>query len=203
MLEGECSHMALIDDLLGCSLSEITRSYWAAKLKSGEWVSEARMVHDWRVGASRYLDWYLDIVATGDHKRVIEMWLLCPPSRTSAQGNTARLPITSPSSAFQFKTSTSDSVIIGRGIQTLQSQVIGRVENEAGDCTCFIFDPIQGGLLTPKTEIQDTRRGGIHRDSTGNPRYAGKTNVLRFHAWRDSVAPVGLLALDRLGVVLG
>jgi len=44
--------MSLIDELLGCPLLEITTSYWAAKLNTGEWVSEARYVHDWRQGSS-------------------------------------------------------------------------------------------------------------------------------------------------------
>lgn len=195
--------MALIEDLLGCPLLEITRSYWAAKLNTGEWVSEARTVHDWYKGEPRNIDWYLDVVATGDHKRITELWLLCPPNKTSPIGNTALMPITRPSTAFQFKISTHDSPVIGPGTRTLQAQIIGRVENEAGDCTCFIWDEEQDGLLTPETRIQGPRKGTIRRDADGEPAYAGKTNVTRFHSWRPSLAPIGRLALDRLGIVQG
>lgn len=201
--------MGLVEELLGCSLLEITRSYWAAKLNTGEWVSEARMVHNWRTGEQRHLDWYLDIVATGDHQRVQELWLLCPPSRTSPLGNTARLPIVRPGSAFQFKIATHDSPIIGDGVRTLQAHIIGRVDDAEGNCTCFIWDPVQDGLLTPETPIYDPLQG-VRRDEQGNilysrkytGRYAGKTNVNHFHSWRPSLAPIGALALDRIGVTL-
>lgn len=183
--------MQLIHDLLGCSLLEITRSYWAAKLNTGEWVSEARSVHNWRTGEQRPIDWYLDLAATGDCERITEVWLFCPPSQTSPLGNTARLPIERPNSAFQFKVTTHDTPIVGTGVRTLQAHIIGRVDNEEGNCTCFIYDPILDGLLTPETPIAGEEG-----------QYAGKTNVTRFHSWRPSLAPLGQLALDRLGVVL-
>ncbi len=195
--------MKLIEELLGCSLQQITRSYWATKLDDDEWVSEARTVHDWNKGESRQIDWYLDLVATDDHKRITELWLFCPPNKTSPIGNTVRMPITRPGSAFQFKVSTHDSPVIGPGLRTLQAQVIGRVENEMGDCTCFIWDAVQDGLLTPESRVEGPRKGTIRRDADGNPVYAGKTNVNRFHSWRPSLAPIGLLALDRLGIAQG
>jgi len=195
--------MGLIDKLLGCPLLEITRSYWAAKLNTGEWVSEARFVHDWRKGEKRRIDWMDDIVATGDCKRITELWLLCPPSGTSPMGNTARLPITRPGSAFQFKVATHDTAGIGGpGRRTQQAHIIGRVENADGDCTCFIWDPIQDGLLTPESKIYDTQTGHIRVDVEGAAIFAGKTNVNRFHSWRPSLAPIGQLALDRIGVTL-
>lgn len=195
--------MTLIEELLGCPLLEITRSYWAAKLHTGEWVSEARTVHDWYKGEPRQIDWYLDVVATGDHKRITELWLFCPPNKTSPTGNTVRMPITRPCTAFQFKVTTYDSPMLSPGIRTLQAQVIGRVENDAGDCTCFIWDEVEDGLLTPETHIQGPRKGTIRRDNKGNPVCAGKTNVTQFHSWRPSLAPIGLLALDRLGIMQG
>jgi hypothetical protein len=204
--------MALVDDLLGCSILEIVRSYWAAKLSTGEWVSEARFVHDWRKGEKRSIDWMDDIVATNDHKKITELWLLCPPSHASPMGNTARLPITRPGTAFQFKTSTYDSRIAGRGIRTLQAHVIGRVENEEGDCTCLAYDPVEGGLVTPETRAYD-KFGRIMENDDGTPFYPLKTNVNRFgwrvhHGelvqamWRPSIAPLGRIALDRVGISL-
>lgn len=202
--------MSLIYELLGCPLQMITRSYWAAKLNTGEWVSEARFVHDFRKGEQRRIDWMDDICATEDCELITELWLLCPPSKISPLGNTARLPIVRPGSAFQFKVATHDTHgVVGPGVRTLQAHIIGRVDNAEGDCTCFIWDPVQDGLLTPETPIYDPILGG-KRDEQGNilysraytGRYAGKTNVNHFHSWRPSLAPIGQLALDRIGVTL-
>jgi hypothetical protein len=186
--------MGLIEELLGCPLQRLTRSFWAAKLNTGEWVSEARTVHDWRKGEQRQIDWMDDIVATGDCNKIVELWLFCPPSQTSPLGNTARLPITRPGSAFQFKIATHDSPIVGPGRRTLQAHIVGRVDDAKGNCTCFIYDPVQDGLLTPETPI--------YTPLQGERRYAGKTNVNSFHSWRPSLAPLGQLALDRIGVTL-
>lgn len=194
--------MGLIEKLLGCPLQALTRSYWAAKLNTGEWVSEARTVHDWRKGEQRQIDWMDDIVATGDCNKIVELWLFCPPSPTSRFGNTARLPITRPGSAFQFKVATHDTAGIGGpGTRTLQAHIIGRVDDAEGNCTCFIYDTVQDGLLTPETPIYDHLQG-TKQDGHGNLMYAGKTNVNHFHSWRPSLAPIGQLALDRIGVTL-
>lgn len=207
-------NMALVEELLGCPLQTIDRSYWAAKLNTGEWVSEARFVHDWRKGEQRRIDWMDDLCATGDCKRITELWLLCPPSRTSPLGNTARLPITRPGSAFQFKIAMHDSPgVVGPGIRTQQAHVIGRVDDEEGNCTCFVWDIVQDGLLTPETTVLDPMTQQIMMNDDGAPYYPLKTNVNRFGwrikagklaqgMWRPSLAPLGQLALDRLGVTL-
>ncbi len=209
--------MSLITELLGCPLLEITRSYWAAKLNAGgdasEWVCEARMVHNWRKGEQRQIDWMDDIVATGDCRKVTELWLLCPPSRTSPLGNTARLPITRPGSAFQFKIATHDTAIIGPGVRNQQAHVIGRVDDTEGNCTCFAWDIVQDGLLTPETTVYDPITRHIIVNDDGTPYHPLKTNVRTFGwrlcnnkpvagMWRPSLAPLGALALDRLGVAL-
>lgn len=206
----------IIKKLLGCSLLEIRRSYWAVKLdkESGhEWVCEARFVHDWRKGEERHIDWMDDIVATGDCTRIKELWLLCPPSSISPLGNTARLPIEREASAFQLKIATHDAPIGGPGTRTQQAHIIGRIENEAGDCTCFVYDPVQGGLLTPETQLYDPTTGHITTNEDGTPFYPLRTNVRHFGwrfanqqkiaaMWRPSLAPLGELAVDRLGVRL-
>lgn len=205
--------MSLIDELLGCPLLEVTRSYWAAKLNTGEWVSEARFVHDWRKGTQRRIDWMDDIAAAGDCKRITELWLLCPPSRTSPLGNTARLPITRPGSAFQFKIATSDNAIIGPGTRTQQAHIIGRVDDDAGNCTCFAYDSVEGGLITPETTVHDPLTMHIMTNDDGTPYHPMLTNVRHFGwrfkdgkkvqgMWRPSLAPLGALALDRLGVTV-
>src|SRR5690242_11064514 len=101
--------MGLIDDLLGQPLMKIDRSYWAVKLKNDQWLSEARLTYD--KGSFRHFDWSNDLVATGDVLKIKELWLLCPPNKFSPLGNTARLVIEEPGTAFQFKVGHADSNI--------------------------------------------------------------------------------------------
>jgi hypothetical protein len=195
--------MGLIEELLGCPLQQLTRSFWVVRLNTGEWVSEARVKTDVYQGRERHFDWVLDLVANGDVLKIQQLWLLCPPSKTSPLGNTARLDITEPGTAFQFKVATVDSSIVGPSIHGIQAHIIGRVDNkETGDCTCYIYDPIESGMITPETQIYNPATGGVMRDEQGNPICAGKTNVYNFHSWRPSLPPRGRLALDVLGVRL-
>lgn len=207
----------IIKNLLGMPLQRITRSYWAVKLNRGgdtaEWVSEARMSFDFRRGTHQPIDWMNDLVGTGDCKYIKELWLFCPPSKTSPLGNTARLPIEREMSAFQFKIATHDAPIIGAGIRTLQAHIIGRVEDDEGNCTCFAYDPVEDGLLTPETHVYDPKTGHMMTNEDGTPYYPLRTNVRHFgqrwHGgklvdamWRPSLAPLRVLAIDRLGVTL-
>jgi hypothetical protein len=205
--------MGLIEDLLGCPLQQITRSYWAVKLTTGEWLCEARVTR-WiprgdkhRIdslphGQERHFDWTLDLVSTGDVKKVTQLWLLCPPSKTSPLGNTARLDISEPGTAFQFKIATADSSIASPATRTLQAHIIGKVIDKlTGTCECYIYDPVEDGMITPETQIFDPVQG-VRRDAAGEPIYAGRTNVYNFHSWRPSLAPPGRLHLDMLGVSL-
>jgi hypothetical protein len=194
--------MGLIDDLLGCSLQQITRSYWAVKLSTGEWLCEARSTTDLLHGRERYFDWTLDLVATSDVLKIVQLWLLCPPSKTSPLGNTARLDISEPGTAFQFKIATADSAIVSPATRTLQAHIIGKVVDKlTGACECYIYDPIEDGMITPETQIYDPVQG-IRKDENGQPVYAGRTSVYSFHSWRPGLAPPGQLHLDRLGVRL-
>lgn len=184
--------MGLIDDLLGQPLMKIDRSYWAVKLKNGQWLSEARLTYD--KGSFRHFDWSNDLVATGDVLKIKELWLLCPPNKFSPLGNTARLVIEEPGTAFQFKVGHADSNIAATW-KTVQGHIIGKVTNKiAGSCDCFIYDPIQQGLITPDTKMFD---------QSGQLVFAGKTSVYDFHSWRPgSIAPLGALELKTLGVRL-
>src|SRR6266849_2969517 len=101
----------LVHQLLGCSLLQITKSYWAVRLDNDEWLCEARVHTDLYRGVERHFEWYEDLVANGDCMRIKELWLLCPPNRLSPLGNTARLPIVEPGTAFDFKVATADSNI--------------------------------------------------------------------------------------------
>lgn len=184
--------MGLIEDLLGMPLVNIERSYWAVKLNNDVWLSEARMRYD--QGVFRHFDWSNDLVATGDVLKIQELWLLCPPNRFSPVGNTARLVIEEPGTAFQFKVAHADSNIATTW-RTLQAHIIGKVTDKiTGACECFIWDPIQGGMITPTTQMFD---------ATGSLISAGKTSVYDFHSWRPgSIAPLGALHLPTLGVQL-
>ena len=195
--------MGLVEELLGCSLLEITRSYWAVKLNTGEWLCEARIKVDLYNARERHFDWSNDLVAGGDVRRIAELWLLCPASRTSPFGNTARLVITEPGTAFQFKVATVDSSIAATSRQAT-AHIIGKVTNkETGDCDCFIWDEQQQGLITPETMIYDPITQGAKRNKDGTPVYAGKNNVYDFHSWNPrSVAHLGRLELRTLGVRL-
>src|SRR6185369_12925435 len=116
------------------------------------------------------------------------------------------------SGAFQFKIATHDSPIVGEGLRTRQAHVIGRVDDEEGNCTCFAYDPVEDGMITPETTVYDPATGHIQVNDDGTPFYPMKTNVRDFGwrikdgkraqgMWRPSIAPLGLLAIDRLGVV--
>ncbi len=195
--------MGLIEELLGTSILNIDRSYWAVKLRNNEWVSEARIHVDPYTGIMRNFDWSADLVANDDVLRIQELWLICPPGRTSPLGNTARLDITEPGTAFQFKVGMVDSNV-AVAHKTLQAHIIGKVVDKiTGACECFIYDPLQAGLITPDTLIYDKRTGGLVRDEQGNIARAGRTSVYDFHSWNPgSIAPLGRLEFNTIGVRL-
>src|SRR5438045_1897656 len=90
----------------------IHHAVWAVKLSTGKFLSERDMVWDSlqrEHGADgifptrpnkRPFDWTLDLVQTGDVRKIRELWLVCPPNPHSPFGNTARLPIVEPGTAF-------------------------------------------------------------------------------------------------------
>lgn len=173
--------MGVLQTALGAILSPllIDHALWAAKLASGKLVSEHDTVSDLRHGSKRALDWSLDLVATGDVLKIKELWLICPPNVVSPLGNTARLPIVEPGTAFQFKVASLHA--LGRWERQVEALVIGRVDNkETGDCTCFIWDTDLSAMSTP-----------YH------------TNIYAFAPWRDGIAPLGKLSHEVLGLRLG
>lgn len=169
----------LVYQLLGRSLLEIDRSYWAVKLDNDEWVCEARMHTDVYRGVERQYEWYEDIVANGDGAHIKELWLLCPANKLSPLGNTARLPILQPWTAFDFKVNHASSNFV-QTWKTQEAHIIGRVDDKAtGDCTCFIWDDRYSVLCEPFC-----------------------TNVYNFGTWKSSLPPRGELALEKIGVKL-
>lgn len=169
----------LVYQLLGCSLLEIDRAYWAVRLDNDEWMCEARLHTDIYKGVERHYEWYEDLVCNGDVMRIKELWLLCPANHLSPLGNTARLPIVEPGTAFDFKLGMASSNIVTTW-KSQEAHVIGRVDDKAtGDCTCFIWDYQYQVLTQP-----------------------WKSNVHNFGTWRAGIPPRGKLAVEKMGVKL-
>jgi hypothetical protein len=165
----------MIKSVLGATIGRLfgDRAYWAAKLQDHRWISEL----DQRMGRS--FDWTLDAVDTGDVLKIKELWLFCPPNSVSPLGNTARLPITEPGTAFQFKVASVDGFLDGME-RKVESQIIGRVDDKAtGACTCFIWDAQLRVLSTP-----------------------WQSNIHSFGSWREGIAKIGALSPQVLGVRL-
>lgn len=156
------------------------RTYWAAKLDTDDggskWICELDQIADLRRAEHRDMDWCLEVVAAGDHKRVRELWMFCPPSLTSPLGNTATLRFKLPEErqrAFVLKRG-SRSV----GYQSMDYLIIGKVTDDlTGECECFIWDNRLRAMSSP-----------YH------------TNVHNFTAWREGVMPIGKLSFEVLGL---
>lgn len=139
-----------------------SRSWWKVVLDSGRELHEVRT------------DWALDLVATGDVRRVVQLWLLAP------DGREAMLPITEPGTAFQLHTRTLDA--FGANANTLECQVIGRVVDKvSGACDCFVWDR----LLYPAQGL-----------------FLYKSSVYRFGTWHERLAPIGALSQEVQGLRL-
>lgn len=181
--------MGIVTSFLGSLVSPflIDEAFWAIKLTNGTFLSERDTVRDGNLlegdlplhrAGKRPLDWTKDLVSTGDIRKVKELWLICPPSLGNPLGQTARLPIVEPGTAFQFKLGYVDS-IPGSSLRSRAHQVIGRVtDKESGACECFLWDV------------------GLQKLGMWN------TSVYDFQSWRPEVAPMGALALDVLGLSL-
>lgn len=165
--------------LLGCSILQINRAWWAVRLDNDEWLCEARVHTDLHKGVERHYEWYEDLVANGDCMRIKELWLLCPPNALSPLGNTARLPIVEPGTAFNFKIARASSNFVETW-KTQEAHIIGRVDDKVtGACACFIWDDRYSLLTEP-----------FH------------SNIHNFGTWRESLPPRGPLAWEKMGVKL-
>jgi len=157
-------------------------SYWAVKLQSGKWCTERDIVVDTtHPMGQRPFDWTLDLVGTGDIRRIVELWLLCPQTRFSPAGSTGRLLISERGTPFQFKVKSTSGFSAARLIHAQRaSQVIGRISDKVtGDCLCFIWDHELEVLSAP-----------------------WKSNIYQFGTWREGIAPLGTLSQEVLGVHL-
>ncbi len=180
-----------VETALGAVLHPFMIDYpvWAVKLSTGKFLSERDMVWDElqrEVGAGgfkrgiepgkRPFDWTLDIINNGDWKKIKELWMVCPPNPYSPLGNTAKLFITEPGTAFMFKTR---HLSIGFG-KPEYHLIIGRVTDKiTGDCEYFAYDCLLNGMTVLM-----------------------QNNVYNFQSWRPEIGRIGPLALDVLGLHL-
>jgi hypothetical protein len=181
--------MGIVTSVLGSIISPflIDEAFWCVRLQDGRFLSERDMVRDGNLlegdlplhrASKRPFDWTLDLVSTGDIKRVRELWLLCPPSLGNPLGQTAKLPVVEPGTIFQFKVAYLDGSVAGT-LRSRSSQLIGRVTDKvSGDCECFVWDV---GL----------QKLGIWH-----------SNVYKMGTWREEIAPINALAHDVLGLSL-
>jgi hypothetical protein len=108
------------------------RAYWEVRLTTGKIWSELDIVSDPLRGrhGRRPINWHLDLVATGDVRRIQELWLHTPNGPVALQ-------IFQPGTAYQFS---SGALALDQGRQQL-AQIIGRVDDRAhGTGVAFIWD---------------------------------------------------------------
>jgi hypothetical protein len=157
----------------------LDQSYWAIKRRDGSWICEQDLVFDLLRG-HRNLDWSLDIITTGDWRKIAELWLICPANHLNPAGQTARLSITTPGTAFQLKVSQVDANIANIA-RSVKAQLIGRVMDSEGWCECMVYDYALDGLIT---------------------RWPSNVFAKTFGTWQPGIAPLGPLRLPVLGINL-
>lgn len=144
---------------------ELGGSFWVVRLTTGRLVAEYERLTD---GRFRRREWLEDLIGTGDIARVIEVVLYTERGAYS-------LKITRPGTVFQLN----QAMVPLLGSPQKCMQLIGRVDDDAGNCTTGLWDASIGEL------------------------YRGfQTNVHAFASWRPGVTPLGALNLQALGVIL-
>lgn len=154
------------------------QSFWTVELTTGRIWSQLDTVFDPLRGTGkkqmRPLEWYEDLVATGDHKRIKVIALHTP------KGDVA-LRIDEPGTAYQLNGAALllDMSGTGGGRQR-DAQIIGRVDDKAtGLGVAFIWDvPMQQ----------------VYKDE--------RADVKNFQGWRPGIAPLGRLAYENMGLLL-
>lgn len=138
-------------------------SFWKVKLSNGKVRTELD-----RVG-QRALDWHDDLVANGDTAHIKEI-TLCTP-----QGD-ACMKIARPHSTLKLNGGITD--LFG-GQRQVTFQLVGRVEDSEGRCTCCVWDVLGQRLYVDFV-----------------------TSVHSFGAWRPGVPALGALNYSGMGVRL-
>lgn len=138
-------------------------SFWAVTLDTGKIRTELDYV------GLRTLDWHDDFVANGDVAHITEI-CLCTP-----QGE-AHMPIFRPNSTLKLNGGIVD--LLG-GNRRATFQLVGRVENGGGLCTCCIWDTLAQQLYLDFV-----------------------SNVTDFGAWRVGAPSLRALNYEGMGVML-
>jgi hypothetical protein len=138
-------------------------SFWQVVLDNGKTRTELD-----RVGL-RTLDWADDLVANGDTAHITEI-ILCTPK------GEAHMPIHRPNSVLKLNGGIVDLLAGGR---QATFQLVGRVEDASGLCTCCIWDVLAGQLYLDVA-----------------------SSVHAFGAWRAGVPALGALNYSGMGVIL-
>lgn len=164
------------------------RSFWRVVLSTGRTYSELDMVEETRDipfsdekaweefkqrKRMRRLDWYLDIVATGDVERIVAIML-----HTPVRGATPHvaLKITEPRTAWILNTNILNNIT---GNDTV-AQTIGRVEDKAtGTGTAFTWDAAIGQMFKDESAC-----------------------VHNLAAWRPGICNPGVLSIAAMGLSL-
>lgn len=170
--------MTLIVSRFGSQIGAIlsNRSYWAVRLNNDRWLCEIDPKVNLLTGEKRELGWYDDVVSNGDVLKIRELWLFCPRSPGHPLGQTARLDIHEPGTAFNLN---GRALAIGGNLKYQTHQIIGRVDDKLnGTCTMYVWDHLQKQL------------------------YLGQNCVYNFQGWREGVAPLGMLAINNMGLRL-
>lgn len=149
------------------------QSYWRVLLSTGRVWSQLDMVND-PLRGRRSVDWYLDLVGSGDARRIRELWIHTP------KGDAA-LKITQPGTAYQLNAaSLALDMAAGSTGRQKDAQIIGRVDNrETGEGIAYIWD----------VHMQQ-----LYKDE--------QASVKHFSGWRPGIADLGTLAFDAMGVCL-
>lgn len=190
--------MGLVSSMFGSVIGLFLpdRPYWAVKLHNGKWLSELDTIRDeWqrellmnegyperahlgKRGSKRPLDWTLDLVSTGDVRRIAQLWLFCPPNPFYPRGQSDFLEITRPGTAFQLKVRHLHAWGNVMASSLLSSQLIGRVDDPVGGaCTCKVWDSQVNVMGNWSSSIYD------------------------MGSWRDGVSPLHALDLDVQGLL--
>jgi hypothetical protein len=154
-------------------------SFWHVELSTNRTWSQLDTVFDPIRGKPekkymRPLEWYEDLVATGDVKK-IKMIVLHTPKGDAA------IDIREPGTAYQFNAA---SLLLdisgGPSGRQRDAQIIGRVDDKAtGLGVAFIWDvPMQQ----------------VYKDESAD--------IRNFQGWRPGIQPLGLLAIENMGLSL-
>lgn len=170
--------MSLIVSRFGSRIGTLlkNRSYWAVRLADDRWLCEIDPKVNIVTGEKRELGWLDDIIANGDIDRIRELWMFCPVSPGHPFGQTAHLKIKEPGTAFVLN---GRALAIGGNMKYQTYQAIGRVDDKlTGGCAVYVWDHLEKRL------------------------YLGQNNVHNFQGWREGVAPLGMLAINNMGLRL-